>query len=83
MDRVVVALILPLLLHLVMHLRTQPFPCALSRNIQTLGDLIKRDLQPSSVTHQAWSLAGIKRINHISVYTVSLLPTQTQRFAIL
>ena len=47
----VVALIMPLLLHLVMGLRTQPFPYTLSRNIQTLRDLIKRNLQPSSVTH--------------------------------
>ena len=67
MNIMVVALIMPLLLHLVMGLRTQPFPYTLSRNIQTLRDLIKRNLQPSSVTHQTWSLADIKCINHISV----------------
>lgn len=38
---VVVALIMPLLLQLVMGLRTQPLPLPLSRNMQTLRDLIK------------------------------------------
>lgn len=83
MDVIVIALIMPLLLYLVMGLRTQPFPGALSRNIQTLETLLKRNLQASSVAHQTWSLAGIKCINHTSVWTLSLLPTQTSCCVIL
>lgn len=67
MDIVLVALIMSLLLRLVLGLRTQPFSSALSRNSQTLGDLIKKNLQPRSIAHQAQSLAGIKCVKHIGV----------------
>lgn len=67
MDIIFVALIMPLLLHLGMGPRMQPFPHALSRKTQTLRDLIKKSLQPSSVLYQARSQAGITCINHLSV----------------